>query len=325
MAYAPASNLTTTPSLTHLQQIYYERTGLDTLKKRFLFRSGCVSDVLPMRSGKTIQFYRYSLFGANTSPAPEGQVGTALPLTTTTVSATVSEYADYATISQLLKDTAYDPITDNAAEMLGYRAGLSADTITRTEFDVNVSSVQLSTIGAAFTANDLRKAVMLLEGTDVRSMTDDYFLCIIHPYVLYDLMSDNTAGGFIDVLKYANPMALQDGSPSFSGEAGKMAGCRIVKSTNVGTSGTAPATNYYTYVIGKGAVGAIDLGSVGPTNVQDPEKQAFKINVVQGGPSSVDPEGMIGAAVAYRFVFAVKTLDSVTYRYRIILSDASII
>ena len=57
----------------------------------------------------------------------------------------------------------------------------------------------------------------------------------------------------------------------------------------------------------------------------DPEKQSFKINVIKGGPQIADPEGMIGSAVSYRFVFAVKTLDSTTYRYKIVLSDSSII
>ena len=325
MAYAPASNVTTTPTLTHLATVYYERKALDTLKKKFMFREACVPDVMPLRSGKTIQFYRYSLYSANTVPASEGTVGVGLPLTTTTISATVSEYADYVTISTLLTETAIDPITENASDMLGYRAGLSADTIARTEFDANVTSVQINTLGTTFAAADLRRSVMLLEGSDVRPQKGDDFVCIMHPYVLYDLMSDNTAGGFIDVLKYQNADKLLAGGTAMSGEAGKMAGCRIVKSTNVGSSGTAPNVKYYTYVVGQGAVGAIDLSGVGPTPVMDPDKQSFKINVIKGGPQIADPEGMIGSAVSYRFVYAVKTLDSTTYRYKIILSDSSII
>lgn len=319
MAYSPASNTTQTPTLTHLATVYYERKALDTLKKKFMFREATVPDVMPLRSGKTIQFYRYSLFSANTVPAPEGTVGTGLPLTTTTVSASVAEYADYVTISQLLQDTAIDPITENAADMLGYRGGFSADTITRVEFDSNASSVQIATLGATFSAADLRRAAMLLAGADVRPMKGDDWIGIIHPYILYDLMSDNTAGGFIDVMKYADPNTM------VNGEAGKMAGVRLLQSTNVGSTGTAPQVKYYTYVVGMGAVGAIELAGVGPTQVQDPAKQAFKINVIKGGPQIADPEGMIGSAVSYRFVFVAKTLDSSTYRYKIVLSDSSII
>lgn len=252
-------------------------------------------------------------------------MGTGLPLTTTTITGIVAEYSDYITISTLLQETAIDPITENASDMLGYRAGLTADTLVRTEFDANSSSVSLSTIGTTLTANDFRRVAMTLEGLDVRPMKNDEFLGILHPYVLYDVMADNTAGGFIDVLKYARPGDLIDGGTAMSGEAGKIAGVRLIKSTNVGSTGTAPSTKYYTYVIGKGAVGAIDLAGVGPTNVMDPERQAFKINVIKGGPQIADPEGMIGSAVSYRFVFGVKTLDSTVYRYRILLSDSSII
>lgn len=319
MAYAPATNTTNTASLAHLATVYYERTGLDRLMKRFVFRSATVPDIMPRRSGKTIQFYRYSNFGANTTPSSEGTVGTGLSLTTSVISATVSEYSDFITISTLLDETAIDPITSNAADVLGYRAGLSADVITRTEFDSNVASVGLATLGTTFAAADLRRSAMLLEGADVRPMRGDDFIGIIHPYVLYDLMSDNTAGGFIDVMKYADPSSM------VNGEAGKMAGVRLLKSTNVGSTGTAPSALYHTYIVGMGAVGAIDLAGVGPTRVTDPAKQAFKINVIQGGPQIADPEGMIGSAVSYRFVFVAKTLDSTTYRYRIVYSDSSII
>lgn len=325
MAYSPASNTTLTPTLTHLATVYYDRKGLDQLMKKFMFRSATVPDELPLRSGKTIQWYRYSLYAANTTPAAEGTVGTGLPLTTTTVSATVSEYSDYITLSTLLKETAIDPIMENAATQLGYRAGLTVDTLVRIEFDANVSSVQLNTMGATFSANDLRRVAMTLEGNDVHPISGDDFLCIMHPYVLYDLQSDNTAGGFIDVLKYANPGSLVDGGTAMSGEAGKMAGTRIVKSTNVGSTGSSPNVKYYTYIVGQGAVGAVNLSGSGPSNVRDPEKQSFKINTGAGGPGPWDPAGMLGGYCSYRFVFAVKTLDSTTYRYRIVLSDSSIV
>lgn len=323
MAYSPASNTTLTPSLAHLATVYYERKGLDQLTKVYRFRQACEPDVMPLRIGKTIQFYRYSLLSANTTPATEGAVSAGIPLTTTTISATVSEYADFITISTLLEQTAIDPIVENAAFNLGYRAGLTVDTITRLEFDSNVSSVSLQTQGANLAAIDFRKAVALLEGKDVRPFDstdwgEGSFHAIAHPYVLFDLMSDNTAGGFIDVMRYADPQAI------LNNEAGKIGACRIMKSTNVGTTGTVPQQMRYVYVVGKGAVGAVDLAGTGPTQVVDPQKQAFKINVIKGGPQIADPEGMIGSAVSYRFVYVAKTLDTSTYRYRILYAQTSL-
>lgn len=318
MAYAPAGMLTTTGSLTHLATVWYNKKALDQLKQKFRFLTVTEPDILPKRSGKTVQWFRYTLLAAKTSAASEGAVGTSNALTSTVVTASVSEYADFITVSTLLQDTAIDPIVQNAAEQLGYSAGLSVDTLVRLEFDSAVASVEQAPIAgadAAGTVNDLRKAKALLEGANVLPRSGDDFVCILHPYALYDITSDNAAGGFIDVMKYAAPVRL------LNGEAGRVSGVRIVSSTNVKIS-----TNYYyAYVVGKGAVGAVDLAGSGPSKVEDPAKQSFRINVINGGPQIADPEGMIGAAVSYRFVFVSKILDSTVYRYRMIKFNPSIV
>lgn len=324
MAYTPAGNTTLTGSLTHLQTTYWKRKALDQTKQVFVFNEGTEPDNLPLRSGKTVQWFRYTLFGANTTASSEGVVPTSLTLTTSTVSATVSQYSDFITLSKLLAATALDDMKANAAEQLGYRAGLSVDTITRTEFDSNVSSVQFATLGATLGSIDFRRAVTALQANNVRPKSGSDYIGIIHPYALFDLRSDNTGGGFIDVMKYANPQALAN-YPTKPGEAGMVENCRLLKSTNVGTTGTAPQAKYYTYVIGKGAVGSVDLEGMGPTQVMDPEKTMFNVNVIDGGPQIADPTGEIAAAVSYWFAFVVKTLDTTTYRYRIILADSSII
>lgn len=320
MGYTPASNMTTTGSLRHLATVYYKRQALDQLMKKFYFMSTAEPDVLPLRSGKTVQFYRYTLFGSNTTPSSEGVVGTGLTLDTNIISATVSEYSDFLTGSSLLDETAIDPIATNAAKQLGYRAGLSVDTICRIELDSASASTNMATAGPNGSSADLRRAKALLEGVDVRPHTDEDFMGIIHPYALYDIMSDNTAGGFIDVMKYANP-----NQTFVQGEVGKVEGVRLVKSTNVATSGTAPNVLYTTYVVGAGAMGAVSLSGQSPSNVRDPQKQSFKVNVIPGKPQIADPEGKIGFAVSYRFVFVAKLLDTTTYRFKTIPMDSSII
>lgn len=326
MAYTPASNLTTTGSIGHLATVWYNRKALDQLKAMFRFLLATEADVIPMRVGKTVQWFRYTLFTANTTPAAEGTVGTGIPLTSSTVSATVSEYSDFITISSLLQDTAIDPIVENAAEQLGYRAGLSVDTITRAEFDSNLTSVQLNTLGTFATVADIRRAIALLRGANVRPKNDDEFLCILHPYILHDVQSDNTAGGFIDVMKYADPKVFISGDgEAMPGETGKVGGARLLTTTNVSITGTAPNQLYSMYVVGKGSVGSVDLAGNGPSRVENPLQENFKINVIKGQPQIADPEGKIGAAVSYRFVYTAKTLDSTNFRYRIVPCDASLV
>lgn len=321
--YTPPGNTTQSTGLTHLATVYYKKKGLDVLKRRLRFQSVCEPDIIPLRSGQTVQYYRYTLPIANTTPSGE-LVGTSLALATSTISATVSQYSDFYSLSTLLQDTAIDPIVENTVEMAAYRAALSADTIARTEFDSNVgvSSVGITTLGGALSAADFRRTKALLNAKDVhdgpRGQAD--FVAIIHPYPLYDLMSDNSAGGFIDVNKYSRPEVLVN-----QAEEGMIAGTRLISTTNVGTTGTAPNVLYYCYVVGKGAVGKVDLAGSGPSEVTDPDKQAFKTNVVKGGPNTADPEGNIGSFVSYRFVDAVKTLDTTNYRYLIIKADATLV
>jgi N4-gp56 family major capsid protein len=218
----------------------------------------------------------------------------------------------------LLKATAIDDIVSNASKEISYRAAITVDTLCRIEFDAN-SGASLNPNGSYFTASDARNAVARLSGLNVKPRPDGNFWGIIHPYIVYDLESDNTAGGFIDVMKYADPQRMVDG------EVGKIGGVRFLTSTNVGTSGSSPNVSYKTYICGLGGVGAVGLVGYGPDNVPDPSKSSFKLNIIDGGPGPSDPEGQIAKFISYFFVFAVKTLDSTNLRYRFVPADASIV
>lgn len=321
MAYSPASNTTQSAGLTHLASVFYDREGLDVLRQMNRFMGVCEPDDIPARSGKTVQWYRYSTLAANTTPSAEGVVGNGLALTTTTVSATADQYSDFASVSRLLKITAIDDIVINIARELSYRASISVDTIVRTEADANSLS-NTATAGSYFSRQDVVNAVGRLKAINVMPKGDGNFAGITHPYITIDLMSDNTAGGFIELSKYTKNVA---GDYPTMGEVGMCAGVRFFESTNVGTSGSAPNVLYKTYIFGKGAIGAVNLAGSGPKNVVDPSKQMFKLNIIDAAPSAADPEGQISSYVSYWFAFAVKTLDTTNYRYQYINCDSSIV
>ena len=261
---------------------------------------------------------RFILPGFNTTPAAEGVIGNPVQQASQIVTATVEQYSDFMSTSALLNETNIVNTVDQMSDDLSYRAAGTCDTIIRTEIDSNATAL-VTTIGAILSAADFKKAVALLQGINVRPRFDNYFFSVIHPYVVYDLITDNTAGGFIDALKY---MA---GRQVLAGEVGEIAMCRLLTSTNVGTSGTAPNVLYYTYVMGKGGLGIVDLTGRGPDQVVDPQKERFKLNVIKGGPSPADPVGEIDMYVSYRFVFAAKTLDTTNLRFKVITADASVI
>ncbi len=326
MAYSPAGNTTTSAGLAHLATVWYNRRALDQLKRRFRFYNACEPDMVPRRSGKTVQWFRYNLLGANTTPAPEGTVGNSNTLSTAILSGTVAEYSDFITVSTLLDETAIDPIVQNAAEQLGYAAGLSVDTIIKAAFDGQSGSVlSPATLGTYATVDDLRRCKALLEGADIRPKDDRYYYAILHPYIIYDIKSDSTAGGFIDLMKWADPKVFLEPANPFDDPVGIVDNVKIWATTNVTTTGTAPNVLYSMYIVGRGAAGAVDLQGSGPSRVEDPSKQQFRINVIRGGPQIADPAGMIGAAVSYRYVFLAQILDTVNLRYRISKPDASLV
>jgi len=156
MAYTPAGNVTSSAGLSHLAAILYRKKALDRLQKKFRFRTACSKDMLQRQSGRTVQFFRYTNLSANTTPTTEGTVGTSLSLTSKIVQATVSQYSAFITVSDLLEATAIDPIVTNAAELLGYQAGLSVDVITRNVIDAESANTNQALLASYLRVSDLR-------------------------------------------------------------------------------------------------------------------------------------------------------------------------
>lgn len=326
--------------LTHQATVYYDRLGLDKLYPNLHFPQLATPKPLPKNSGRTIQFYRFTPAittiaatgqnagvnaGGNTTPAVDGIVGSPVPLASQTVSATVEEYNDYTSSSQLLEDTDIAQFVEEMVEFMSARAAMTNDVLARLELD---SLVGNSTVGiaplagatSAMTVNDFKAVVTNLAALNVGPHTGQDYMGVIHPWNRYDIVSDNTAGGFIDALKY------QSGQQVLNGEIGKVGGVRIIETTNVGVDATAAtAQKFYTYILGKNTFGAVSLSGSGPNNITSPANERFQTFVTKGGPSAVDPAGTTGTYAAYRFVTAYKLLytSNDQYRYRIIKSDPS--
>lgn len=319
MAYAPAGTTTQSPGIAPMNNVtYFARKGLDRLMANFYFTQVGNPYPLPMKSGRTIQWFRRGLPPADTAPKSDGVIPNPIPQTANTLTSTVEEYGDFMSSSTLWDETNIDDAEANGmVEDLSYQASISADTIARLEVDSNVNSM-VDTLGSTLSAADFKAQVSIMKGINVRPYANGDFMAIVHPYVVYDLIADNTAGGFIDATKYQNGQAV------LNGEIGKIGGCRIMESTNVGTDGVAaPNTKYYTYIFGNGAFGIVDLAGRGPTKVTDPMNQRFDLWVGKGGPAGWDPTGTIGTYVSYRFVFAAKTFDG--NRLKIVKADASLV
>jgi N4-gp56 family major capsid protein len=143
-------------------------------------------------------------------------------MTSSTIVYTVEEFNDFTNTSRLYDDTDISEELKEMVEFMSYRGALTWDNILRNEFD-SVTAAQVSPIGVYFSSADIRRNVAALEGLNV-SPRDGGFQMITHPYCAYDLMSDNTAGGFIDISKYAQPDNL------LNNEIGKINNTRVMES-----------------------------------------------------------------------------------------------
>lgn len=334
MAYftATANHLTSTAGLSHLASVYYKKEGLSRLQKKFVFRAVCVDDMIPKQSGRTVQFYRYNNLTAVTTNNTEGTIGSPVSISSRTLSATVSQYTSFVTVSDLVRDTAIDPIVKNASELLGYQGGLAVDTITRNiidaEFVSSAASPGQAMLGSTLRVADLRNARHVMQANDVEPFEDSDFKAFASPFVTYDLVNDPTAAGLADIVKYTGPQNSPLVKYEDRGLITSVAGCKLVETTNVKLTAGSP-NKYRVYIFGNGGVGAVDLEGRGANRVQDPRKQRFKINVIQGQPSIPDPEGVIGAAVSYNFIYVAVVLDGPStiggqYRFRLIDATSSI-
>ena len=325
MAYQPASVQTGTASLTHLATVWYDKVAVENLKANLPFVAATSRRKLPNRSGKTIQMFSYSLLAANTTPGSEGTVGVGIAPTTVNRSATVEQYFDFMSFSDILDETAIDPIVENSAAEMGYRAALTANTLARSEFETSGAAtdgrIDLSD-NEFMSGSIVRQAEMDLRSDEVRPGAGGLFFGIIHPFTAFDLLNDNTAGGVSDVLKRSEAGAseLQRGIQGF--RVAEFAGVRFIETNTTGSTAAFPSgakVGYHTYVIGMDAIFTVSLGST-----EIPQDRNFRLSVDRWSRSVSDPAGVIGATVAYNFRFAALRAPGAVNRLRQIRAETSI-
>ena len=221
---------------------------------------------IPGGNGKTIEFRKFNALPA--VPADRELVEGITPdgqnYGVTAILATVKQYGGYITTTDMLNLTAYDNNMQEIMKLLASQAGRVSDTITRDILaaGTNVMYANGRASRAAITSTDkltiadIRKAVRLLKRVNAPTINGDY-VAIVHPDVVYDLMSDSS---WVDANHYAGSQRI------FEGEIGKMFGVRFVESTQAkiwkaSTEGALPI--YGTLVLGENAFGVTSINGGG--------------------------------------------------------------
>lgn len=229
---------TATAGLTPGMHTYYENRIIDYAEPHLVHDQFGDEHTIPQHGGKTIQLRKYSPLSKALTALTEGVTPDGDNMNMSVIEATLSQYGNYVTVSDILNMTHVDPQLEQAAKLLGSQAGRTLDTISREVLNggTNVSyapKVSGSTVTEVLLRADLDAAALLTYKTifqgaaKLKSMNavpkdGDSFPAIVHPNVACDLM---TSDKWIDVHKYATPENI------YKGEIGKLGGVRFVETT----------------------------------------------------------------------------------------------
>jgi N4-gp56 family major capsid protein len=262
-------NVQTTGSdgLSAEMKTFYDMTLIDEAAPALVHDQFGQKRPIPKNGGKTIEFRKFAPLAKALTPLTEGVTPDGKSLEVTTITATVSQYGDYITMSDMLELTTIDNVIVEALKLLGRQGGATLDTVVRNILhsgtNVNycpkvaadgsetaVTSREALDNTCQLTVKVLQQVVAKLRAQNAPTISGKY-VAIIHPYVAYDLMRDPE---WIDAHKYATPENL------YEGEIGEIAGIRFVQTTEakVYENGV-----FGTLVFGDGAYGTTEIAGGG--------------------------------------------------------------
>lgn len=265
----------TTTTLSAEMKTFYDMRLIDEASPMLVHEQFGQKRPIPQGGGKTVNFRRFSPLAKATTALTEGVTPSGSSLSVSNISAIVAQYGDYVVQSDVLELTAVDNTILETTKLLGRQAGLTMDTIVRNALllgtnksyapkyvaDTNGNLVETEVTktadldtSAKLTVDVVQRVVAKLRAQNAPTIGGDY-VCIIHPYVAYDLMRDPE---WIDAHKYATPENL------YTGEIGKMAGVRFVQSTEAkidkgGSDNPSDLAVFHCLFIGDGAYGVTEV------------------------------------------------------------------
>ena len=260
---AQPANYTGSSTLTAEMKTFYDMTLIDEAQSNLVHDQFGQKRPIPANGGKTIEFRKFAPLAKATTPLTEGVTPDGKSLSVSTITATVNQYGDFVTQTDVLELTSLDNTILEATKLLGRQAGLTLDTVVRDVLNSGTNVTYCPKVGtdgtetavttragldatSQLTVKVIQQVVAKLRGQNAPTIGGKY-VAIIHPYVAYDLMRDPE---WIDAHKYTNSGNL------YEGEIGEIAGVRFVQTTEAKVySGGVFATLF----LGEGAYGVTEI------------------------------------------------------------------
>ena len=282
VAASPSTN-TLAPEL----KTFYDTELLENARTEMFYAQFGRKQRLPKNGGTTIEWRKFNTFD-RASELKEGVIPTGQQFGSSSLTASISQYGTYTSITDKLEMRAYDNVILAATEEMGASAAATQETLIRNALlvgtnvmycdNVDVNGNVLSTpttpatMGAGggssnsdgwalLTPTMVNKAVTKMKKDRVPRINGKYY-AVIHPSVAYDLRQSKE---WIEVHKYAATSEI------FNGEIGELHGCRFIEDTFAPIlgesyiySGSTTYKNksngvtYATYFFGKDGFGIVD-------------------------------------------------------------------
>lgn len=282
VAANPSTN-TLAPEL----KTFYDTELLENARTEMFYAQFGRKQRLPKNGGTTIEWRKFNTFD-RASELKEGVIPTGQQFGSSSLTASISQYGTYTSITDKLEMRAYDNVILAATEEMGASAAATQETLIRNALlvgtnvmycdnvDANGNKISTptspATMGAGggssnsdgwalLTPTMVNKAVTKMKKDRVPRINGKYY-AVIHPSVAYDLRQSKE---WIEVHKYAATSEI------FNGEIGELHGCRFIEDTfapilggsyiysgNTTYKNKSNGVTYATYFFGKDSFGIVD-------------------------------------------------------------------
>ena len=230
----PNTNTTLDSGLSVENKTFYDMRLIEVAQAELVHDQFGQKRPIPKNGGKTIEFRQYASLPKALTPLTEGVTPDGSKLSATSIEATVAQYGNYVTLSDMLDLTAIDNNVLEATKACGRQAGLTLDTITRNVLQscpnvwyapkgdgTAVTSRTNLDATCKLTVKLVKKVAAWLKSKNAPKI-DGSYVAIIHPFAAFDLMEDK---------EWKYPHEYKDTSNLYEGEIGKIAGVRFVETS----------------------------------------------------------------------------------------------
>lgn len=251
MAYTQQSSLST-------DQAAFDQIAYFALRSEMLFDAAAdVQPVAQSMPGTSVAFTIFTEMADATTPLTETSDVTAVAMADSQVSVTLVEYGNAINTTAKLRGTSFLDVDAVAANLIGYNAGSSMDTVVANVLKAATNVIWGGGGASTPTSNATVESSDILEANDIRIATaqlrkanaqtfNGMYMAFIHPDVSYDLRRETGAASWRDPHVYNNI------GPIYNGEIGAFEAVRFVETPRAPldlTGGSASTVDLYQTII----------------------------------------------------------------------------